>query len=105
MYESAVNDNAEDFPQVAVDADPTVVVGVKFASTFVDWGDQSLVPNFGEDAEDDVKTFKYSQLEFVVCVYFLIALCLSRYYSTTPLTVQQPALFVYINLVTHCGRD
>ena len=57
MYESAVNDNAEDFPKVAVDTYPTVVTGVKFASNFVDWGDQSLVPNIGEDAraKDDVK--------------------------------------------------
>ena len=30
MSESAVNDNAEDFPKVAVDAYPTVVIGVKF---------------------------------------------------------------------------
>ena len=37
----------------------------------MDWGDQSLVPNIGEDAraEDDVKEFKYSQLEFVVCIF------------------------------------
>jgi hypothetical protein len=28
MYESAVNDNAEDFPKVAVDAYPTVVFSV-----------------------------------------------------------------------------
>jgi hypothetical protein len=56
MYESAVNDNAEAFPKVAVDACPTVVIGVKFVSTFVDWGYQSLVPNIGEDsrAKDDV---------------------------------------------------
>ena len=55
----AVNDNLEDFPKVAVDACPTVVIGVKFVSTFLDWGDQSLVPNIGEDvrAEDDVKEF------------------------------------------------
>ena len=58
MYES-VNDNAEDFPKFAVDAYPTVVIGVKFVSTFVDWGDQSLVPNIGENAraKDDVKEF------------------------------------------------
>ena len=72
MYESAVNDNAEDFPKVTVDAYSTVVIGVKYVSTFVDWGDQSLVPNIGEDAraEDDVKEFKYSQLEFVVCIFY-----------------------------------
>ena len=59
MYESAVNDNAEDFPKVTVDAYSTVVIGVKFVSTFVDWGDQSLVPNIGEDARAkyDVKEF------------------------------------------------
>ena len=60
MYElSAGNDNAEDFPKVTVDAYSTVVIGVKFVSTFVDWGDQSLVPNTEEDAraEDDVKEF------------------------------------------------
>ena len=64
MYESAVNDNAEDFPKVTVDAYSTVVIGVKFVSTFVDWGDQSLVPNIGEDAraEDDVKEFKIISL-------------------------------------------
>ena len=57
MYESAVNENAEDFPKVTVDTYPTVVIGVKFVSTFVDWGDQSLVPNIGEydRAEDDVR--------------------------------------------------
>ena len=46
--------------QVAVDAYPPVVIRVKFVSTFVDWGDQSFVPNIGEDAraEDDVKEFK-----------------------------------------------
>ena len=27
IYESAVNDNAEDFPKVAVDAYPSVVIG------------------------------------------------------------------------------
>ena len=36
MYESAVNDNAEDFPKVAVHAYTTVVIGVKFVSTSVD---------------------------------------------------------------------
>ena len=57
MYTSGVNDNAEVFPKVAVDAYPTVVIGFKFVSTFVDLGGQSLVPNIGEDAraKDDVK--------------------------------------------------
>ena len=71
MYESAVNDNADDFHKVAVDTYPTLVIGVKFVSNFVDWGDHSLVPNIGEDAraEDDVKEFMYSQL---VLWYFVI---------------------------------
>jgi hypothetical protein len=49
MYESAVNDNAEDFPKVAVDTYTTVVIRVKFVSTSVDWGDQALITNIGED--------------------------------------------------------
>ena len=45
---------------------------MKSVSTFVDWGDQSMVPHIGEDAraEDGVKEFKYSQLEFVVCIFY-----------------------------------
>ena len=59
---SPVNDIAVDFSQVVVDAYLMVVIGVKFVSTFVDLGCQSLVPNIKEDAraEDDVKEFKYS---------------------------------------------
>ena len=49
MYESAVNDNAEDFPKVAVDAYPMVVFVFEFVSTFVDRSDQTLVPNIGEE--------------------------------------------------------
>jgi hypothetical protein len=54
MYVSTVNDNSEDFPKITY---PTVIIGVEFVSTFVDWGDQSLVTNIGEDArsKDDVK--------------------------------------------------
>ena len=48
---SAVNDNTEDFPKVAVDSYPTVVIEVKFVSTFVDWGYQSLVLHIGEILE------------------------------------------------------
>ena len=55
MYESAVHDTTKHFPKVAVDAYRPVVIGVKFVSTFVDWGDRSLVPDIGEYAEDDVK--------------------------------------------------
>jgi hypothetical protein len=71
MYMSAVNDNAEDFPKVTVDAYVKVVIAVKCFSTFVDWGDQSLVPNIGEDAraKDVVKEFKYSELEFDVFIF------------------------------------
>ena len=38
---------------------PTLVIGVKFVSTFVDWGDQPLIPNIREDAraKDYVKEF------------------------------------------------
>ena len=34
----------------------------------MNWGDQSFVPNIGEEAraKDDVK---YGQLEFVVCIF------------------------------------
>ena len=56
MYKSTVNDDAEDFHKVTVDAYPPVVIWVKFVSTFVDWGDQSLVPNIGEE-KYDVKEF------------------------------------------------
>ena len=69
---TVVNDNAEYFPKVAVDAYPTVVIGIKFAPTFMDWGDQSLVPNIGEydRTKDDVKELHYSQLELVVCIFY-----------------------------------
>ena len=42
-------DNAEDFPKVAVDTYPTVVIRGKSVSTLVDWGDQVLVPSIGEE--------------------------------------------------------
>jgi hypothetical protein len=32
MYKSAVNNNADDFAKVAVDAFPMIVIGVKFVS-------------------------------------------------------------------------
>ena len=54
MYESAVNDNAEDFPKVAVYAYPTLVIGVKFVYTFVDW----KMP----EIRRMLKRFKYSHL-------------------------------------------
>ena len=59
MFESDVNDIAEDFPNVTVDAYSTVVIGCKVVSTFVDWGYLSLVPNIGVDAraKDDFKEF------------------------------------------------
>ena len=51
---SDVNDNAEDFPKVAVDAYLKVVIVFKFVSTFVNCGYQSLVPNIGEDARAEM---------------------------------------------------
>ena len=46
--------------------------GVKFVSTLVDWGNRALIPNIGKDDrdEDDVKVFKYSRLEFMVCIFY-----------------------------------
>ena len=60
------------FPRLLLIPYSTVIIGVKCVFTFVDWGDQSLVPNIGEDAraKDDVEEFKYSQLEFVVCIFY-----------------------------------
>jgi hypothetical protein len=57
----------------------------------VDWGYQSLVPNTGEDAraEDDVKEFNYSQLEFVVCL-----LIISLRIPSTPLFGFEDLYFV-----------
>ena len=74
MYKSAVNDNAEDFPKVAGDAYPTEVIMVKFVSTFVDWGDQSLVPNIVEDAraQENVEEFKNNHLN-LWSVYVIIS--------------------------------
>ena len=39
--------------------DPYVVIRVRFISTFVDWTNQSLVPNIGEEpgAKNSVKQF------------------------------------------------
>ena len=38
----------------------------------MDGGDHSLIPIIEVDAraEDDVKEFKYSQLKFVVCIFY-----------------------------------
>ena len=57
------------FPRLLL-THPTVVIGVKFVSTFVDWGDQSLVPNIGEDArvKDDVS---FSIANRNLSVYFI----------------------------------
>ena len=57
MYESA-----EDFPKVAVDAYPTVVIGANFFLQFGDWGHQSLVSNIWEDARAN-----YDVIEFNLC--------------------------------------
>ena len=74
MYSSAVNDNAEDIPKVAVDAYSTVVNGVKFVFTFVDWGDQSLLQILGKMPElrmmlQSVSTANWNLLS----VYFIIS--------------------------------
>ena len=60
MLESAVDDTAEDFPEVTVDVGSSVTTEVKFVSIYMDWGDQTLVPNIGEDAraEDNIDEFK-----------------------------------------------
>ena len=57
MYKAAVNDKAEYFPKVAVDAYHPLVIGIKFVLTPIHKSDQSLVTNIGEDArpEDDVR--------------------------------------------------
>ena len=46
LYKSSVNDNAEDFRKVTVVGYPLVDIEVKFVSTFVDLGDQSLIKEF-----------------------------------------------------------
>ena len=60
------------FPKLLLMHVPLVVIGVKFVSTFVDWRDQSLVTNLEVDAraEEDVNEFKYSHMEFVVCIFY-----------------------------------
>jgi hypothetical protein len=70
MLESAVDDTAEDFSEIAIDS--LVIIGVKCVSTFVDRGDQTLVPNIGEDAiaEDNAEEFNNSLFEFVVCIFY-----------------------------------
>jgi hypothetical protein len=69
MYESAVNDYAEDFPKVAVDAYPTVVNGVKFVSTFVDWGDQPYFQILGKRPELRMM-LNSLDVEFVICMFY-----------------------------------
>ena len=73
MLKSAVNDTAKDFSEIAADAYSTVIIGVKFVSTFVDWGDQTLVPHLREDAraEDNVEEFSIAYLN-LWSVYFII---------------------------------
>ena len=64
MMQSAIYDTAENFCQVAVNANSSVIIWGK-------WGDQSLVPNIGENtcSEDNVEEFEYSLFEFVVCIF------------------------------------
>ena len=78
LYESAVNGNAEDFPTVALDTYPLVVIGVKFVSTFVDWDDQSLVPNTGNMPELRMMLKSFSIANWnLLFVYFIISLRIS----------------------------
>ena len=80
MYKSAVNDNTEDCPKVAVDAFPKVVIRVKFGFTFVDWGCQSLVPNIGVDAraEKDLKSLSLANWNLWVYISLSLSLFCSR---------------------------
>jgi hypothetical protein len=57
---------------IAVNTDSTVIIGVKFVSTFVACGNQTLVPNIGEYArsKNNVGEFKNSPFEFVVCIFY-----------------------------------
>ena len=59
---SAIYNTAENFPQVAVNANSSVIIWVKFLAIFIDWCDQSQVPNIGENtcSEDNVEEFEYS---------------------------------------------
>ena len=56
---SAIYNHTDNFSEVAFDTDLSVVISVKFISTFVDWANQSLVPNSGEDprAKKSLKQF------------------------------------------------
>ena len=76
MLESAVDDTVEDFSDIYVETDSTVIIGVKVVSTLLDWDDQTLVPNIGEDpiADDEIQEFKNSPFEFVVCIFNTIGL-------------------------------
>ena len=45
---SGIDDTAEYLPQVAAHTDASVVVGVEFVSTLVNWGYKPLVPDVRE---------------------------------------------------------
>ena len=67
----------------------------------MDWGDQSLVPNIGDSARamDDVKEFKYNQLEFGICIYKRIGEGTRTVCSTRPHSTEIKRLLFSDNLV------
>ena len=71
MSESSVDDTPGDFSEFSADPYSTVIIGVRFVFTFVDWVDWAVVPNIREDTrvEDNVEEFKNSPLEFVACIF------------------------------------
>ena len=75
IYESTINDNAEDFPKVAIDAYPPVVIGVKCISAFEYWGDHSLVPNIPKVivCKPEAKYIQGMFLRQNVCIRVLVA--------------------------------
>ena len=57
VLQSAVQDAAEQLPQVAADTDASVIIWVKFVSTLKDWCDDSFTPEVREmsDTQNKVK--------------------------------------------------
>lgn len=66
-------DHTEDFPEVAVDTDPTIVMLVEFVSIFEGQRYQSLVPSIGKDpgAKEDVKEHSQFQSEVSEFYHFI----------------------------------
>ena len=80
MHESAVNDNAEDFPKVAVDTYPHGSYWGQMCLHFCGLG--SFDRNIMEDTrtEDVVKELKYGQLD-LWSVYLIISFIISGYHQ------------------------